>query len=182
MNNEEINKFEFFNKDEINLLSKQFESGFNVYNTTSVGRVLDAAAVLIRVCNSNTYDARCAMILEQNATGKPLNFKPVIKKEKDLFVLQTTPLFKFIYENLEKKKEVLALTILKYISEGFMKIVEKVNKDKLPVLFSGGVAYNNIICEDFLNKGYITNKILPCGDGNVSFGQVILNENKTKKL
>lgn len=169
--NEEIKKLELFDKEEIEIISKQLISGFNVFETTSIGRIIDAAAVLIGVCEKNDYDARCAMLLESNAKGVGIEIEPEIIEKEGLVVLQITPLFKYLFENLDKEKEILASTTLEYISNGFIKMVERLNTKRLPVLFSGGVSYNKQIAKKFFSNGYITNSILPCGDGNISFGQ-----------
>jgi len=173
---DEIKKLDMFDDAEIKLIDQQIKSGFNLFDTTSVGRMLDAATALIGRCNNgNTYDGRCAMLLESRAKNNPLKLNPLIEEKRGLLKLSTTHLFKFLIDNLDKDKQVLASTVLHYIADGFIEIIEKINKDNLPVVFSGGVSYNKIIAKKFFDKGYITNHVLPCGDGNISFGQIQLN-------
>ena len=54
---------------ELGVLEKQVTSGFNVIQTTSTGRVLDAAAALLGICRERTYDGEPAMKLESAASG-----------------------------------------------------------------------------------------------------------------
>ena len=54
---------------ELGVLEKQVATGFNVTQTTSTGRVLDAAAALLGICRERTYDGEPAMKLESAASG-----------------------------------------------------------------------------------------------------------------
>ncbi len=49
---------------ELGVLKKQVASGFNVTMTSSAGRVLDAASLLLGICRERTYDGEPAMELE----------------------------------------------------------------------------------------------------------------------
>jgi hydrogenase maturation factor HypF (carbamoyltransferase family) len=53
-------------------------------------------------------------------------------------------------------------------------------KEDMPIVFSGGVAYNRMISGFMLQHGVLVNKELPAGDGGVCYGQAYLaNVNKT---
>ena len=54
---------------ELGVLEKQLATGFNVTQTTSTGRVLDAASALLGICRERTYDGEPAMKLESAAAG-----------------------------------------------------------------------------------------------------------------
>ncbi|MBR9675605.1 carbamoyltransferase HypF [Candidatus Woesearchaeota archaeon] len=171
MSTEKIKRLGLYSEDETLLLSKALEQDFNTHNTTSTGRVLDAAAVLLGFCDVNSYDARCAMILESKAYKKPLFLEPVIRKENNMLVLETTPLFEFLTKNLDNDKGVLASTVHEYLANGYIKIINALNNESFPVLVSGGVTYNKHITKKFLEEAYITNQKVPSGDGGISLGQ-----------
>ncbi|MCK5063139.1 MAG: hypothetical protein KAR23_04360, partial [Candidatus Aenigmarchaeota archaeon] len=70
-----------------------------------------------------------------------------------------------------KDKKRLAATVHDYLSRGLFSIADSASRG-LPIVFSGGVAYNRYITEHMLEKGVIVNSKVPCGDGGISFGQV----------
>lgn len=153
-----------YSDKEFQLLDQQLTHQINSPLTSSCGRILDAAAALLNICNERTYEGRPAMLLEAFSTT-PLPLKPVIKDN----ILQTTPLFEFLIENLTQDKSRLAATVQQYLAEGLYGIASRYNK---PVTFSGGCAYNRIMSSYLVGKGVLVNKKIPAGDGGISFGQI----------
>ncbi len=150
---------------------KQIIDGFNVQKTTSAGRVLDAASAFLGFCEKRTYTGEPAMALESAVNGaKPYDLEPVIDKGQ-VKVLKTTPLFEFLWDMQDKDKKRLAATVHDYLSRGLFSIADSASRG-LPIVFSGGVAYNRYITGYMLKKGVIVNSKVPCGDGGISFGQV----------
>jgi len=167
MNKEQIKKLGFFKEKEFELLYNQLEQGFNTINTTSTGRILDAASSLLGFCTKMTFPGEPAIKLEQNST-KPYELEPVIVKNK-LWILQTTPLFKFLVENMEKDKKRLAATVQQYLAQGLLKIAKKFNKQ---IVFSGGCAYNTIMTTYMTKNNVNINIEIPPGDNGVCVGQL----------
>ncbi len=169
LNEQEIEKImlKYYSKNEIKLLQNQYKEKFNCIKTTSAGRILDAAAALLGICEKRTYDGEPAMMLE-SGSGEPYDLKPVIE-EKSRWILKTTPVFEFLIENFDKDKGILAATVQEYIAKGLFEIAGKYNK---PIVFSGGCAYNKIMTEYLVKRGVYVNEKVPAGDGGISFGQV----------
>ncbi len=158
-----------FTKDEYKILNIQYNEKINSPLTSSCGRVLDAASALLDICKVKTYDGRPAMLLDSVSTD-PYKLNPVIKNN----ILMTTPLFEFLVKNINKNKGRLAATVEKYLASGLYLIASKGNK---PILFGGGCAYNDRMSSYMLERGVLTNKQIPAGDGGISSGQIahILN-------
>ncbi len=174
LDDDKISKLDLFNKKERRLYHQMIREGFNVHYTTSTGRILDSVAALLGLCDHRTYDGRPAMLLESAATD-PLEIKPEIITQQDSMILLSTPLFGFLLENKEKNVGTLAATAQLYIAEGFFKIAQKAAKiHDVPIVFSGGVAYNRMITDYLLQRGALTNKEIPVGDGGVCYGQAYL--------
>ena len=97
------------------------------------------------------------------------------KNETGVLILKTTPLFEFLWNNKEKKNDKnnrrLAATVQDYIARGFLEIAKSVSNG-VPIVFSGGVAYNKHITKFMIENNVIVNKKVPCGDGGISFGQI----------
>jgi hydrogenase maturation protein HypF len=173
LSKEEVRKLGMYSEKESRLYYQMLANNFNIQTTTSTGRILDAAAALLKLCDHRTYDGRSAMILESTAT-KPLECKPVELKKQGKTILLSTPLFEFILDNRKKNVGELAATAQTYIAEGFFNIAKKAAGHKLPIVFSGGVAYNRMICEYMLQHGVRVNKEIPAGDGGICYGQAYL--------
>jgi len=156
----------FFGIDEIDIYLKQLESGFNVFQTTSTGRVLDAVSALLGVCEKRTYEGQPAIELEKFAGEDFFEIDPVVEKG----VLNTTKLFEFLVGNLDKDKRKLAATAQMYLAEGLYKIAD----NGKPIVFSGGVAYNKIISGYLKKKGVLLHKKVSPGDSGLAYGQAYL--------
>jgi hydrogenase maturation protein HypF len=172
MTSEELLHLNLFEEKESLVYLRQLKSGFNVPQTTSAGRILDAVAALLEICDERTYDGRPAMLLESVATT-PLTLKPIIV-EKERMILSTSALFKFLLDQKDRDRGVLAATAQQYLAEGLYTIAMKANKKNLPVVFSGGVAYNEMISEFMQRHGVLVNRDVPPGDGGICFGQAYL--------
>ena len=174
----ELLKLRLFNEKESKIYLKILNNNFNLQYTTSTGRILDAVSALLGFCDERTYDGRPAMMLESMAT-MPLNFEPIFSQKQGKKILMTTPLFKFLLRNKEDKRK-LAATAQMYIARGLYKIAKTASKKKnIPIVFSGGVAYNRMISGFMLQHDVIVNKELPAGDGGICYGQAYLaNVNK----
>jgi len=165
----ELIKLGLFDEKESRLYLKVLENNFNVPITTSAGRILDATAALLDICDKRTYDGRPAMVLESIAT-KPYDFGPVISNKNGKKILLTAHLFEFLLNNIDKDKGRLAATAQMYLAKGLFKIAKK---DK-PIVLSGGVAYNRMISELMIKNDVLVNKDIPCGDGSICYGQAYL--------
>lgn len=177
LDDNELIKLGFFNEKESRLYLKVLDNNFNVSITTSAGRILDAVSALLGLCDIRTYDGRPAMILESFAT-KPYDFKPVISNKNGKSVLMTTPLFDFILNNIDKDKSRLAATAQMYLANGFYQIAKQKAGKQVPIVLSGGVAYNRMISEFMIKNDVVVHKDMPCGDGCICFGQSYLSNVK----
>jgi len=173
LNEKELRKLNMFDEKERRIFYKLVQNNFNVQYTTSTGRILDAVSALLGFCDERTYDGRPAMILESMATT-PLEFEPVFSQQQGKTILMTTPLFEYLLSN-KKEKGALAATAQMYVAKGLFEIAKKSLKKKdMPIVFSGGVAYNKMISEYMITHGVLVNRDLPAGDGCICYGQTYL--------
>jgi len=171
LSDDEIVRLNMFDEREVNVLSRQADEGFNVTLTSSCGRVLDAVSAFLGVCMKRSYDGEPAIALEKYALlAKPFDLSPVIVRKDGRWILDTTRLFEFMYENVEKDKRRLAATAHHYVASGLLEIARKYDEDR-KVVFSGGVAYNSIISGFLQKRGVLMNREVACGDYGIGFGQ-----------
>lgn len=180
-----------YTKKEFEILYAQLKQNFNCLETSSAGRVLDAISLLLGFSkNQRTYKHAATILLEKNSTKPYSDIKPVILKNYKLkidskfnppaggqnskFILQTTPLFKYLIKNTDKDRARLAATAQLYIARGLAELINKsADKKKSPVFVSGGLSKNKIISNYFRKKEFYQTQIIPCGDAGLSFGQII---------
>jgi hydrogenase maturation protein HypF len=171
---------------EFSTVMKQLETGVNVVRSSSTGRVLDAAAALLGICEVRTYDGEPAMKLESAAKKSThvVDLPVVFKKEKNsgVPVLDTTELLLGVYELSGKYSPydlafAVEESLAKGVSELAVSLAAKRGLEKIG--FSGGVAYNDHITSCIAGTAreagfeFLSHRQIPCGDGCISFGQAL---------
>jgi hydrogenase maturation protein HypF len=170
----ELLDMNLFEKKESALYLNQLNSNFNTIPTTSSGRILDAVAALLGICDKRTYDGRPAILLESIAT-QPLKLEPVFIRKESKRILSTNELFRFLVENKNNDKSVLAATAQMYLAQGLYEIAKELSeKTGKEIVLSGGVAYNRMISEFMVKRKVLVNKEIPAGDGGICYGQAYL--------
>ena len=81
-----------YGTQEVDLVAQQLRKNFNITQTSSTGRVLDAISAILEICGERTYEGECAMKLESAAyNGDEIIDIPIkIKKQNGLDVLDTS--------------------------------------------------------------------------------------------
>ncbi len=173
---------------ELGVIRKQVASGFNVTQTSSTGRVLDAAAALLGICREKTYDGEPAMKLEAAAYGghaEPWELEYASHAGCD--ILSTRSLMEMAYTRMQKapgdRRVVrdIAASFQYNLSRGIAALaIRAADKDGMQkIAISGGVAINHAIREtirdEITTAGYecVINADYPLGDGCVSYGQCV---------
>ncbi|MBQ2830919.1 carbamoyltransferase HypF [Methanobrevibacter sp.] len=171
-----------YGEREIKTIFKQLESGLNVGQTTSTGRVLDSMAVALEVCHERTYEGECSMKLESCAyyATKDLEIPYVIEGN----TLNTSAILEDVvklYQNGEKKADI-ACAGQNAVANGLAELaIRCADKKNIPDIgATGGVFYNEAITDTVKNhvesNGYnfIQHLNTCAGDGSVSLGQAII--------
>ncbi|WOF15569.1 carbamoyltransferase HypF [Methanoplanus sp. FWC-SCC4] len=169
---------------EINLLEKQVEKKFNVAETSSTGRILDAASALLGICREKTFDGEPAMKLESaGASGKPDKWDLTYYKKDGCRIFSTKDLIQTAFDKTDSSKIPDIAASFEYnLARGIAKMaVDAANEAGIhKVALSGGVAYNHLfretIKEEIISSDleFIINSDYPLGDGCISFGQCII--------
>ncbi|MBC8206160.1 MAG: Sua5/YciO/YrdC/YwlC family protein [Kiritimatiellales bacterium] len=122
----------------------QIESGINCPMTSSMGRLFDAAAVLLGACETPTFDGEGPMRLEAMAD---LNEQGALPFAIHDGVIDWIPLFE---ELINRQSAIgnrqLSAQFHNTIVEIVFQCLEKLD-GSLPVLFSGGVFQNRLLVE-----------------------------------
>ncbi|MFO7677593.1 MAG: carbamoyltransferase HypF, partial [Thermoplasmatota archaeon] len=181
LDDQKLIKMGLFKDSESKLYLKMLSSQFNVAQTSSMGRVLDAVSALLGLCVKRTYEGRPAMLLESIAT-KPYELEPEFSTNNNKRVLLTTPLFEYLLSNKKKDHGRLAATAQTYLAKGIYDIAKRQAGESKPIVVSGGVAYNKMISGYLIKNNVLMHKQIPCGDGCISYGQAyVANKNNKNK-
>ncbi len=163
------------------LILNQLKKINSAPETTSLGRVLDAASAIIGVCFERTYEGEAAMKLESIAiSGKDaLGLSPVVSGN----MLDTSELLLAVFENRAKlSKADLAYSVHAYLGKGLAALaVEKALEQNVKTVgFSGGAAVNILLAQimrktiEAAGLRFVVHESIPPGDGGVSFGQAVV--------
>ena len=165
-----------FSKDEIKIYQSLIER--NKLKTSSVGRLFDAVASLLNICDFNTYEGEAAILLENSVTKYNLKTCKTYCTVLDDNSIPTKVLLKNIYFDFKKgtEKKTIIINFLFTLSNIVFQIAKKKGIKK--IAFSGGVFQNTILIDMLKELGQneyelFFNRNLAPNDENISFGQIM---------
>lgn len=173
----------------IQMLLKMMEKGINTPYTSSVGRLFDAVASLLGVCDISTHQAEAPVKLEQLASDEHQSrYSVLIEKE----FISMRPVLEGILEDLAAGVPVAELsarfhnTLAWLLVEMAKRYRKQTGADK--VVISGGCFQNKRLTEQlqrmFAEAGiplFVSGRI-PCNDGGVAVGQLAIAASRKRQL
>lgn len=179
--------------DEITLVHSQLSNGFGIVQTSSAGRLFDAASALLGLCDHATYEAQAAITVEQAAThwaGSHPACDPRLSQQDDFpasasqhpdpgaaalraLVLDLLDTSRTAPERAWRFHCGLATMISDALAEA------AASASTATVGLTGGVVMNRLLTrlltEDLTRRGLtvLTHRIVPPNDGGLSLGQAL---------
>ena len=167
--------------DGLHVLSQQIPRGLGCVTTTSMGRLFDAVASLLGVCQTVSYEGQAAVELEHLARrGRPAD----LDFDVDGGVMDPAPVIAGIVAGMR------AGTAMADLAAGFHAAVVRataraavhcVRAANIPTVgLTGGVFANRLLLhglrETLTNSGHevLTHRIVPCNDGGLALGQAAI--------
>lgn len=171
----------------INMLITIMQKGINTPYTSSAGRLFDAVASLLGLCDVSTHQAEAPVRLEQVAGDESLARYPVIIKED---VVSFRPLFEGLLNDLADGLSVGDISARFHNTIAFLLLDETrrhlQQTGATCAVISGGCFQNKRLTEQlqrlFASEGiplYVPSRI-PCNDGGVAVGQLTIAASRTK--
>ena len=175
--------------DEINIILKQLDAGFNTPLTSSMGRLFDAVSAMLGIRQRINYEGQAAVELEMaaydyrnEATG--LSYPYILENDNGTTVVLLQNLFDAIIKDIRRgeKTGLLSLKFHHSIAAIINDMCAVIRKDTgiNNVALSGGVFQNRLLLEVTVplleNNGFIvfTHRQVPCNDGGISLGQAVI--------
>ena len=165
----------------IQMLLKMMKKGINTPYTSSAGRLFDAVASLLGVCDVSTHQAEAPVKLEQLASDEHQSRYSVLIEEE---VISMRPVLKGILEDLNAGVPAGDLSSRFHNTLSWL-LLEKAKLYRLQtgvekVVISGGCFQNKRLTEQlqrmFAKEGiplYVPGRI-PCNDGGIAVGQLAI--------
>lgn len=184
-----------FSIHERQILDRQLETGVQIFQTSSAGRLFDAVSALLGVCTKVTYEGQAAIELESVGTrflwqqtledrrqNAELLYSYEVREENGVLVLGVKPLFEGILRDilLDVSKEKIAYKFHLTIAQAIVDIALRLGVNYGPLVLSGGVFQNKLLCEAVLRNcqaleiEVLRSRSLPPGDGSLAFGQLLI--------
>ena len=161
------------------LLKSAWQHRINSFTTTSAGRLFDAAASLLGLCDTASFEGQGAMLLEAAAIGS-IDAIPLPLHENGLLVADWMPLL----HALRRDEIPVPLRAMQFHLSLAQTIVEQTKRiySKTPfdvVGLAGGVFQNRLLSElafaQLSAEGFSVHlpRLAPCNDGGLAIGQLM---------
>ena len=165
-------------------IQKMISSGFNSPLTSSAGRLFDAVAALLGLCDVATYEAQAAIRLEAAADSSVTGHYPFDLRDGILDFGRTIRALLADRQNVG----VAAARFQNTIVAGIVRVCESVREERglKRVALSGGVFQNAWILSRataaLRERGFevFTNTLVPPNDGGLSLGQAAVAAERMK--
>jgi len=181
----------YFKGRATNIIVNMIEKKFNSPLSSSMGRLFDGVASILGFQENVSYEGEAALYLQNLSEDFTDSFSSLKKSysyeiqcDSSSYVVNTNKIVTEILsdlENLISKGEIAFKfhnTIIEFSHEISLKLREEYNINT--VALSGGVFQNPILLVGIKKRleksgfNVITHKLIPCNDGGLSIGQVII--------
>ncbi len=172
---------------ELDVIKNQVEKGLNAPLTSSMGRLFDAVSALIGVRGIIQYEAQAAIELEvlaHRADTEASLYPFSVIAQDGVNIIKIHDLFTAIISDLHRNisQAVIAARFHNTIAQMILEICNQISKKTgiKEVSLSGGVFQNRLLSGKTLalleSAGFkvYTHHQVPCNDGGISLGQVIV--------
>ena len=162
----------------VQMIAKRVNTPF----TTSTGRLFDAVASLLGICDRNTHEGQAPMELEAIADeGETRALPSEIRRDNGVFLLDPRSYIRSVVERLRENApaEAISAEFHNGLCNGVAAMCERIREAEKTscVALSGGVFQNKLLFErtvrELERKGFrvLTHQLVPPNDGCIALGQ-----------
>lgn len=171
-------------QEDYRLVKSAIELRINTVLSSSMGRLFDAVSSILGISHYNSYEGKCAILLEMAAKNADCAYPLTLSEAGGVW--DTLSLIRQICD-AKAPAENIALGFHNAIAEAVLKTAERVGVRN--VALSGGVFANRLLTElcieKLRKKGYnvYINEQVPTNDGGIALGQAyIISERRRKNV
>lgn len=169
---------EKFCRNETATLKQILNKKINSPLTSSAGRLFDAAASLLNLCNVNNYEGQAAMRLEFAADPAVKDYYYFEMCGNELLVIDWQPFMEGLLKDLSDKVpvEIISAKFHNTLARIILSAADTAGEEK--IVLSGGCFQNAVLLEKSIclleKNGYkvYRHQRIPANDGGLSLGQI----------
>ena len=167
-----------FSQNDLSIIQKILSKKLNAPLTSSVGRLFDATASLLSICNVSNYEGQAAMMLEFAADKNEQEDYPFQILEDRILIIDWQPIIKSILADLRSnvQSSIISAKFHNTLSKIILVIAQKLKFKK--IILSGGCFQNTFLTERTIkileehNYQVYWHQRIPPNDGGISVGQI----------
>jgi len=175
-----------FEDNELYLIQDMLAKNLNSPKTSSMGRLFDAVASLLDLCQVNRFEGQAAMRLEYILEGENIDKYygyEISPDDNGIYIVDWSPLIKEIIDdirlNISKKR--ISAQFHNTLVEMVVDMAKKMTNTR--VVLSGGCFFNKYLTERLIVRLKEENFIpywhqwIPSNDGGIALGQAVVGMN-----
>ncbi len=171
--------------DESGILQQMIKNGFRSPLTSSCGRLFDAVAALLGICDTISYEGQAAIRLQSlSKSGENATYPFDIAQGDGLKVISFSPMIRKIIADLKsgKEKAVISAMFHNTIAASVAEMCNQIRSSEgiTKVVLSGGVFQNDMLLalteENLKKAGFevYSHQKVPPNDGGIALGQAAI--------
>ena len=182
-------------REALDIMARRFVSQSRPLYTSSTGRLFDAAANLLGVCDHNHHEAQAPMQLESLARSassvNPLDYELVERDNHNQLVMDPRAMIRQLVEARREGEPVATLarafhvTLASMFAEAAARLAQREGLDR--VVLSGGCFANGLFTGELVARlegaglKVCTHQNIPTTDGGISLGQAVVAAARLRK-
>lgn len=172
-------------EEERDIILYRWQKGLPEIQTSSCGRLFDAVAGILGVCNLNQYEGQAAIELESRADHRiNSRYGFDLTKTGQQWIMDVLPMWDELLYDLKKGISVgtisqkFHLTLVGMFVQALCRVRNECGLNR--VVISGGVFHNQILLAELIKDltaqdfTVYQHQLVPPGDGGISLGQAII--------
>ncbi len=178
---------------EVQLIEQIIEKNINSPLTSSCGRLFDAVAAILNIRGEINYEAQAAIELEMCIDVSEKSwYKDAVSQSEPGEALGLAPLIRAVVRDYEHgiSPDKIAARFHRSLAELFLRsAVYARSKNQIElVALSGGVFQNKYFFNYLVRRleeekfRVVTHKLVPTNDGGIALGQIVIADQKLRKL
>lgn len=180
----------------IPVLQAMIEKNMNTVYGGTCGRLFDAVSSIVGLCETSTYDGEAAISLSEVAEihldVTPYHYE--IQQNGHMLTFDFREMLRQIANDVLQKKDVKLIstafheTVVQALIEAMRRLQQSYPHFNKNIVLSGGSFHNRYLKERLVNElsvlGFevLTHRRIPCNDGGLSYGQLMVAAAKREEL